>query len=519
VPGRGRRGRQLSPGEVEKVRGELERYRRFAELSEQIVEVNEAICEARPAVSPPKQGRLGQRGRKRGLCAALAEEFTAEVERLAGLAAWALGAEGGGLAAVELAIREAMLRLGGSLLEGLLAADEGYRGPRTRCGAGHQARFVSCRDKAITTVVGPIRLRRAYYHCARCRHGVIPRDGQLGIRGQSMSVGLAKMIARAGAAVPFARAAGLLAELAGVHLGAKRVERCAEAGGAAAAAAGQAETKAILTRRLVPLPPSPLPDKLYIAIDGTGVPMLPAETQGRAGKGPHRRARTREVKLACLFTQAARDPQAPPIRDPGSASYLATFEPAAAFGQLTLAEARRRGSDHIRQIIILGDGAHWIWNQANTHFPEATQIVDLYHAREHLYEIAALLAPTLGNHYNTWLTQRLTELDAGNIPALIAAARQPLPRDGKCHTLDKALPYFETNAHRMQYAHFRELGMFVGSGTVEAACKSIIGQRLKLSGMRWSLQGANSIIALHCAQASQRWDTIWPQDHNQTPAA
>jgi hypothetical protein len=430
-----------------------------------------------------------------------------------------LGADGAGLAAVELAIREAMLRLGGSLLEGLLAADDGYRGSRIRCGAGHQARFVAGRHKTITTVVGPVRLHRAYYHCARCRHGVIPRDGQLGIAGQSMSAGLAMMTARAGAAVPFAQAAALLAELAGVHLGAKRVERLAEATGASAAAASQAQAEAILTRALVPLPPSPLPDKLYIAIDGTGVPMLPAATQGRVGKGPDGRARTREVKLACLFTQQARDPGGRPLRDPGSASYLATFEPAAAFGQLTLAEARRRGSEHIRQLVVLGDGAAWIWNQAQAHFPEATQIVDLYHAREHLYEIAAQLAPTLGNNYDTWITQRLAELDAGNIPALIAAARQPLPRDGKCHALDKALPYFETNAHRMQYAHFRELGMFVGSGTVEAACKTIIGQRLKLSGMRWSLHGANAIIALRCAQASRRWHTIWPQNHNQTPAA
>jgi len=204
---------------------------------------------------------------------------------------------------VELAIRTAMAALGGRLLEGLLAADEGYRGPRVGCGTGHQAEFVSCRAKTIDTVVGPVRLHRAWYHCAACGHGVAPKDAELGIEQGSMSPGLAKMTARAATAVPFAKAARLLAELAGVGLTVKRVERSAEAAGTAAAAALDTETDAICARQVVPLPPEPAPDMLYIAVDGTGVPMVAAETQGRAGKAEDGKARTREVKLACLFTQ------------------------------------------------------------------------------------------------------------------------------------------------------------------------------------------------------------------------
>ena len=129
---------------------------------------------------------------------------------------------------------------------------------------------------------------------------------------------------------------------------------------------------------------------LYIAVDGTGVPMIAAETEGRPGKGDDGRARTREVKLACLFTQASVDDDGRPVRDPGSSSYLATFEPAARFAQLTDAEARRRGAEHIRQLVVLGDGAVWIWNIADALFPAATQIVDLYHAREHVHDLANL---------------------------------------------------------------------------------------------------------------------------------
>jgi hypothetical protein len=417
---------------------------------------------------------------------------------------------------VELAIRAAMTQLGGALLERLLALGPGHHGQRIDCPAGHQARFVSYRAKTIATVLGPVQVRRAYYHCARCRHGVVPRDDELGVAGASASPGLRKMLARAGAAAPFTQAAGLLAELAGLELGAKRVERAAEADGAAAAAVIEAQASAIGAGTLVPLPPTSAPDMLYTAIDGTGVPTIPAETEGRAGKADDGRARTREVKLACLFTQTTCDHDGRPVRDAGSSSYLATFAPAAQFSALVQAEARRRGADHVRQLVVLGDGAAWIWNLATQIMPAATQIVDLYHAREHLHELAGQLAFMLGDDHPGWLAERLDELDLGDIPAIITAAHEfPLVGD-KDHQRAKALAYFQTNAHRMRYAHFRQLGMFIGSGAVEAGCKAVIGQRLKLSGMRWSLPGATGILTLRCQQASDRWEEIWTRPHNQT---
>jgi hypothetical protein len=420
---------------------------------------------------------------------------------------------------VELAIRTAMARLGAGLLEDLLATDTGYRGPAVECGAGHEARFVSCRAKTIDTVLGPVDVRRAYYHCAGCGHGVVPKDDELGVERASMSPGLRKMTARAAAAVPFAKAGGLLAELAGIALTTKRVERSAESDGTAAGEVTGAETDAIVARQIVPLPPAPLPDMLYLAIDGTGVPMVPAETEGRPGKAEDGRARTREVKLACLFTQTAPGTGGHPVRDPGSCSYLATFEPAARFGQLVDGEARRRGAEHIRQLVMLGDGAVWIWNLADELFPAATQIVDLYHAREHIHELATLATRLLRDSQPGWLAERLAELDAGDIPALLAAGRDLKFIGSLARERDKALGYFQVNAHRMQYARFRQLGMFVGSGTVEAGCKAVIGQRLKLSGMRWSIPGATSIATLRCQEASNRWDQIWQWPHNQTGAA
>jgi hypothetical protein len=429
-------------------------------------------------------------------------------------------ASGEGIEAAELAIRAGLTRLGRGVLEDLLGADAGYRGPRTGCGAGHQAEFVSCRAKTVDTVLGPVTVSRAWYHCAACGHGLAPRDGELGTAGQTMSPGLAKMSARAAAAVPFTSGAGLVGELAGITLTGKRLGRHAEADGRAAAAVIRAEAAAIAARTLVPLPPpAPVPDKLYVAIDGTGVPMMTAETDGRPGKGEDGKARTREVKLACAFTQTRVDDGGYPVRDPGSSSYLATFAPAAGFGTLMAAEARRRGAGHVRQVTIPGDGAHWIWNLASQHFPEATQIVDLYHAREHLHDLARLLAFMLGDNHDGWLAARLDELDDGDVPALLSAARQ-FPLTGtKAGALDTALGYFETNAPRMRYKHFRSCGLFVGSGAVEAGCKAVIGQRLKLSGMHWSMAGATGILTLRCQQASGRWEQIWQHPHNQAGAA
>lgn len=271
------------------------------------------------------------------------------------------------------------------------------------------------------------------------------------------------------------------------------------------------------------LPPAELPDTVYVAIDGTGCPMVPHETQGRAGKGEDGRAHTREVKLACVFTQTKLDEDGHPVRDPGSSSYVASFDPAAEFGVLMAAEAKRRGITHVRQPVILGDGAVWIWNLAGRHFPAATQIVDLYHAREHLHDLANIIAFIHGgpdtDQHKQWLDTQHEHLDAGNIEALCNTAYDLSITGIKAAERDTAVAYFETNTIRMQYARFRDHGLFVGSGMVEAGCKTIVRQRLKQSGMRWTTNGATSILTLRTHHASGRFNQIWQRPHNQTIAA
>jgi hypothetical protein len=245
------------------------------------------------------------------------------------------------------------------------------------------------------------------------------------------------------------------------------------------------------------------------AIDGTGVPVRASETEGRQGKDGDGKGGTREVKLARLFTQSGFDGTGRPVMDPGSSSYAFTFDGKDVFAGLAGAEYVRRGGEHFRQVVALGDGAAWIWGIAGDLYPHATHIVDIYHAREHLHDLAAHLA-FITPGPPAWLASRLGDLDAGNIEAIITAARQ-YPLEGiKAGDLDRKLGYFEHNIHRMRYARFKNLGMFVGSGAIEAACKQIVAQRAKQSGMHWTVEGAASIIALRCQHASGRWDELWP---------
>lgn len=393
-----------------------------------------------------------------------------------------------------------------------------HRSPRVEDEAGHEASFVGYRDKTLDTVLGPVRLKRANYRWAECNAGLAPRDAELGVTRASLSPGLAAMVDRVATAGAL-KGRGLLAELAGVELTTKRVERRAEADGQAVGSAISAEAKAVAAGTVVLLGPTEPVDKLYVAVDGTGVPTVPADTSGCPGKGADGRTHTRDVKLGCLFTQRALDEEGCPIRDPDSSSYVATLEPVANFGPLVFAEARRRGSARARRLIVLGDGAPWIWNLATKHFPGATQIVGLFHAREHLHDLSALVASALGEGGPAWLAERLADLDRGDVAALLASARKLSLPDAKAAKVERALGYFESNSERMRYAHFRELGFFVGSGAIEAGCRAVVAQRLKLSGMRWSVRGASAIVNLRCEEAGGRWEEIWMRANTQTSVA
>jgi len=401
------------------------------------------------------------------------------------------------LEATELAIRAAMHEIGGRLLEKLLHADGGgARGARIDCGQGHQAEFVDYRRKHLTTVLAVVEVTRAYYYCANCRTGLIPKDRELDIVGTAFSLGVRRMIGRVGAKAPFAEGREDLEELAGVWVKTKAVERVAEALGAQIESVGQQERTHAFSGTVVPFKSVPM---LYMAMDGTGVPMVPHETAGRRGKDETGQAKTREAKLGCVFTQTGVDDKGRPVRDEASTTSVGAIEAAEPFGRRIYAEAVRRGMTRAAKVIVLGNGARWIWGLAEEHVPNAIHIVDLYHARQHLADLGKLVYGVASAQAKEWVAARSEQLDAGHVEAMITSMRRLRPCDKQVtEAIRKAIEYFQTNRERMRYAHFRDQGLFVGSGVMEAGCKTIIGHRLKQSGMRWTVRGANEIIALRC---------------------
>jgi hypothetical protein len=316
------------------------------------------------------------------------------------------------------------------------------------------------------------------------------------------------MMGRVGGKEPFDQGRGDLEALAGVVVPTKQVERVSEDLGARIESRGKPEREAILSGKLAPLLPA-VP-KFYVAMDGTGVPVVPCETEGRRGKDATGKAKTREAKLGCVFTQTSVDKEGYPIRDEGSTTYVGAIETAEDFGSRIYAEAVRRGMRQAQKVIVLGDGGPWIWGIAAQYFPFATQIVDLYHAREHLAALGKIVYGPTSEKAREWTAVRKTQLDDGDVEAVVTSLKRlrPQPFMAK-EEVRKAIDYFQTNQERMRYAEFRRQGLFVGSGVVEAGCKTIMGLRLKQSGMRWTVAGANAIIGLRCCQLSGRWEEFW----------
>lgn len=412
------------------------------------------------------------------------------------------------LEALEMATRSGLHRAGAAVLTGLLA-EAGSPAREATCVCGQQARYHDQRPKQLLSVLGPLRFHRAYYVCPECHRGHSPRDRELDVVGTECSPGVRRMLAAVGSESSFEQGREQLELLAGIQVTAKAVERQAEAIGGDVEAHQQAE---IQRAKQLELPDvcAPAVPILYIEMDGTGVPVVKAETQDRAGKVEGQPAHTREVKLGCVFTQTTTDRDGRPVREEESTSYVAAIETAQQFGLRLYNEAWRRGWSRAQKKVVIGDGAVWIWNLAEQHFPGAIQIVDLYHARQHLWELSAKLFPNDAKARKRWIARCLDRLDRGKIEALVKILRDspPVPEE-LAKTIANEAEYFERNADRMRYPTFRAQALFVGSGVVEAGCKIVIGARLKRSGMFWTVRGANAIIALRCCRLNRRFEDYW----------
>ena len=417
------------------------------------------------------------------------------------------------LEASEIMIRSAMHRVGAVGVTQLLQFPVPPAEQRTvPCFCGHTAHYQELHSKSVLTAVGPVEISRPYYLCPHCHNGRFPADVELDIENTELSPGVRRMQAAVGQETPFDHGRQQMKLLADLEVTTKSVERTAEAIGADIAQGERQEIGRAVQLDLPIILGKSVPI-LYVQMDGTGIPVVKKETLGRQGKTEGQPSHTREVKLGCVFTQTAWDKKGFPIRDPDSTTYTGAIETAEEFGKRLYVEAWKRGWSRAEKKVVMGDGAEWIWNLAEQHFPGAVQIVDLYHARQHLWDLARRLYPNNEAGQKAWMKLHQKRLlDKGKIEKLVAAIRSIHSTNSE--VADKIrieADYFDRNADRMCYPKFRKQRLFVGSGVIQAGCKTVIGSRLKKSGMFWTVRGANAIIALRCCHLNGRFEDYWEQ--------
>lgn len=403
---------------------------------------------------------------------------------------------------LETATVAAMKRVGQRFLRVLIEACQPMEPAETiACRCGGTAAFVRHREGTIITLVGQIRVSRAYYLCDDCHEGTYPLDEKLGFCAGALSAALQEALAMTGVHLPFELASDLFERLTQVAISDNGVREATERIGQDRLEADESLVEAAwdLQRLELPEGPSEPPKRLYGSIDETSV---------NTEEG------WRKAKLGSWYTT-----DEPPLDEPQDEwepraeeiSYYGDISEAENFGRLMYVTALQRGAHRAEELIFIADGAQWIWNLVEEHFPNAIQIVDWYHATEYIWKVAHAVYGEGSDLAEAWANKRLTELWEGQVEKVISACQAHVNPDQEDDPVQKAITYFQNNWHRMRYSEFRAQDYQIGSGTIESGCKRVIGARLKQAGMTWTLQGARQVIKARAMFLSDEWDDFCQQ--------
>lgn len=446
----------------------------------------------------------------------------------------------GDLKGVEHEVLTSMFALGRTTLERLIQgqAQTTAASARRQGTCGHEQRLVGQRDKQVLTLLGPITLRRAYYQCLDpaqehegqrpCTHGEAPADAVWGVEQRRTSAGVQEAVSYLGASLTLEETAAAFSRLFPLRMSARQALALMQPVGEALATLEHEQVEALWEEAaqkhtpVASLPPAPQQDleRLYIELDGVmarlrrgSVPMEHEEQQ-RSGDV------YREIKVGAVF-QARRGRERSElvpgawVDEPVAASlhYVAQRSALGDFGRRLYALAVQGGLRHAKQVVVLGDGARWLWRLVEEHFPGAVQIVDVWHAQEHVWEVAQAVFGRTTPEGIAWAKQGCTWLVQGQIETLVQAiaALPPIaPPPGQSKSIpEQAIGYFTTNAERMRYPQFRAQGMQMGSGLAEAACKTVVSTRTKRAGMRWTPSGLDALLPLRIAVLNGSFDAFW----------
>lgn len=399
------------------------------------------------------------------------------------------------LEAIEAEVRSQIMDLGAGVMTSLCQVQAPiYPVDPVACPCGQQARYQRQRIAQVKTLLGPVRIARPYYLCATCHQGHAPLDHVLEMCAGSISAGLEEVLALLGTLVPYDQAVTVLEKLTLQSVSPTIVKAATDRVGQLVATHENTAISAAWNTDdpQAPALPAGIPNRLYLSMDGT---MVHLHDEG-----------WKEMKTGAVYTTTARPSRLRPdtldVRAQ-NLSFYADLAEADRFGQGFWVEAARRGATAAKEVVIIGDGAHWIWSFATEHFPRARQIVDWYHATEYIWNAAHALQRETTATATAWAEDRLTELWDGEVERVIACCRDRIT-DGE--DVQKAVTYFTSNQERMRYAEYRAAGLQIGSGSIESSCKHLIGARLKQAGMIWTRVGAQAVAKARARLKSGRWD-------------
>jgi Uncharacterised protein family (UPF0236) len=405
--------------------------------------------------------------------------------------------QGNAVAQLEILVRTAVFKTANALVGWLLqrAADRidaQYRPNARQARKGRET-------IGVQGIFGRFQLERDYYYHEGKDQGHYPVDAALGLE-VGYTPALAKLVCLEGADEPtYLKAERHLAQTGGITISARQIQRVVQRVGGSAQAWQERQAHPGFCDAPI----------LYVSADGTGVPMVAEELKGRRGKQADGTAKTRQVYLGCVFTQHRTDEKGHPVRDYESTTYVSSFKSIEAFGPLLRQEAIRRGMGSAGKVVVLIDGAAGLENMGRLCFKDCLQIVDFFHALEHAGLVLEALIGKTHPDYKKRLRRWAKRLLKDKVQALIQETRKECLGQPQAAAVEQALGYFVRNVSRMQYGTFRASGYFIGSGVVEAGCKTVIGGRCKQSGMFWSESGAQNILALRCIHSSRSLEDFW----------
>ncbi len=449
--------------------------------------------------------------------------------------------EDGDLKELEQTIYKGVLEIGRKLFQARLNKG-GEKAAGKRMGeCGHEQHVVDYRTKRILTMMGPIAFKRAYYQCQRgreeqeevyqklCGQGRSSADQLWGIDQRRTTPGVQEYISYLCARLTFEEAAETFSRLLPLSISARQAQSLMEPVGEAVAAQEEKVLKALFEQssrqqtsreeQQELLLPKRI-ERLHIEMDGIMERLRRGTVEMEVVEEKRKGDVYRELKVGAIFeaergrerSELAKEVWVDTPKE-NSMRYVARRTAKGDFDQLLYGLTRQSGLQQARQIVVLGDGAAWIWKLADEHFPGAVQVVDLYHAQEHVWQVARAVYGSQTEAATVWAKEVCDLLVHGKIEALVAAiaALPPIaPEPGESRSVpEKAVNYFTTNAERMRYPTFRAQGMHVGSGIAEAACKTVVATRLKRSGVRWTPDGLDALLPLRTSVLNQTYDEFW----------